>query len=63
MGEPVAFDRRDFIRGAAGIAFAGGAYALVGEKGDDMLWQLDPAKCTQCGRCTTHCVLQHSAVK
>ncbi len=63
MGEPVAFDRRDFIRGAAGIAFAGGAYALVGEKGDDMLWQLDPAKCTQCGRCTTHCVLPHSAVK
>ncbi len=63
MSEPVAFDRRDFIRGAAAVAFAGGAYAVVGEKGDDMLWQLDPNKCTQCGRCTTHCVLPHSAVK
>jgi electron transport complex protein RnfB len=63
MSEPLAFDRRDFIRGAAAVAFAGGAYALVGEKGDDMLWQLDPNKCTQCGRCTTHCVLPHSAVK
>ena len=63
MSEALAFDRRDFIRGAAAVAFAGGAYALVGEKGDDMLWQLDPNKCTQCGRCTTHCVLPHSAVK
>jgi len=63
MSDVAAFDRRDFIRGAAAVAFAGGAYALVGEKGDDMLWQLDPNKCTQCGRCTTHCVLPHSAVK
>lgn len=63
MNNAVAFDRRDFIRGAAAVAFAGGAYALAGAKGDDMLWQLDPNKCTQCGRCTTHCVLPHSAVK
>lgn len=27
------------------------------------LWQLDPAKCIQCGRCATHCVLTPSAVK
>ncbi len=27
------------------------------------LWQLDPAKCIQCGRCATNCVLQLSAVK
>lgn len=27
------------------------------------VWQLDPAKCIQCGRCATNCVLQQSAVK
>lgn len=27
------------------------------------VWQLDPAKCVQCGRCATHCVLNPSAVK
>jgi electron transport complex protein RnfB len=28
-----------------------------------MVWQLDPAKCIQCGRCTTACVKTPSAVK
>jgi electron transport complex protein RnfB len=27
------------------------------------VWQLDPSKCIQCGRCATHCVLQPSAVR
>ena len=27
------------------------------------VWQIDPEKCTQCGRCATHCVLATSAVK
>jgi len=27
------------------------------------VWQLDPAKCIQCGRCQTHCVMPESAVK
>jgi len=27
------------------------------------VWQLDPAKCIQCGRCSTNCVLTQSAVK
>lgn len=26
-------------------------------------WQIDPRKCTQCGRCATACVVQPSAVK
>jgi len=26
-------------------------------------WQIDPAKCVQCGNCATHCVLAQSAVK
>lgn len=63
MGESKEVDRRDFIRGAAAAAFAGAAYAAVGEKTEPMVWQLDPNKCTQCGRCSTHCVLNPSAVK
>ena len=30
---------------------------------DKMVWQLDPAKCIQCGRCALNCVLNPSAVK
>jgi len=63
MSEGTAFDRRDFMRGAAAVAFAGTAYSAVGDKGEEMVWQLDPNKCTQCGRCSTHCVLNPSAVK
>jgi electron transport complex protein RnfB len=29
----------------------------------DYFWQIDPAKCTFCGRCETNCVLSVSAVK
>ena len=28
-----------------------------------MVWQLDPSKCIQCGRCATNCVMTPSAVK
>lgn len=27
------------------------------------LWQIDPNKCTQCGKCQTECILLHSAVR
>jgi len=30
---------------------------------DTLVWQLDPAKCVQCGGCATNCVLNPSAVK
>ena len=30
---------------------------------DDYVWQIDPFKCTQCGRCATECVMSPSAVK
>jgi len=30
---------------------------------NDKVWQIDPTKCTQCGRCATECVLDVSAVK
>jgi electron transport complex protein RnfB len=43
----------------------GGAAALVANKATtgETVWQLDPAKCIQCGRCATNCVLTPSAVK
>ncbi len=60
--------RRDFIKaGACGAAcFALGAgLGSLGERGakQDMVWQIDPGKCIQCGNCETHCVLKPSAVK
>jgi electron transport complex protein RnfB len=64
------FVRRQFLR-TLGSALAGGTIlvasgALIrkakGREGD-YYWQIDPHKCTQCGRCETHCVLPISAVK
>lgn len=63
--------RREFLRGI-------GRYSLLGllgwlgltlgrglrrGKGEEYVWQIDPEKCTQCGRCATACVLSPSAVK
>ena len=61
-------DRRDFLRKAAwGVAAAAisGAGIAAGRhvRADSTVWQLDPAKCVQCGRCATECVLKPSAVK
>jgi Na+-translocating ferredoxin:NAD+ oxidoreductase subunit B len=47
--------------GALVAAFA--VKAASRPAGDRMVWQLDPRKCIQCGRCETECVLQPSAVK
>lgn len=60
--------RRHFIRTCArfslGIAAVGvfGA-ALTNTTGKQWVWQIDPFKCTSCGRCATNCVLNPSAVK
>ena len=35
----------------------------LGSKSGPTVWQLDPAKCIQCGRCATNCVKSPSAVK
>ncbi len=57
-------DRRSFLknglRGAAVLAAAGAALPRASGL---TVWQIDPFKCTQCGRCETHCVLSPSAVK
>ena len=61
-------DRRGFLRDGARVA---GAIAFVGSAGfmasryghgSDLVWQLDPDKCTACGNCATHCVLDMSAI-
>ena len=60
--------RRSFIntvfRGAALLALGTGAGVLFrrAAKGN-LVWQIDPNKCIQCGRCETSCVLVESAVK
>lgn len=61
-------DRRKFLhdgfRYTLAIGIGGlGVAAAVGSSGEELVWQLNPAKCVQCGRCATNCVLTPSAVK
>ena len=63
-----AYDRRSFINKSArltlGLSLAGvGTLAAVNSGKEKYVWQIDPFKCTQCGRCATDCVLAPSAVK
>ena len=53
------------LRGVgAGALVTGGAVALGrNDSPRQWVWQLDPNKCTQCGLCSTACVLTPSAVK
>lgn len=63
-------ERRKFLQMLGKVA-AGGSILFVAGKLTHGLnqqeashyWQIDPEKCTQCGRCETHCVLNISAVK
>ncbi len=55
--------RREFIRAAAVAALGGGVWMAASPSAEKWVWQIDPHKCTQCGRCATHCVLNPSAVK
>jgi electron transport complex protein RnfB len=47
------------------IVAAGGAISALAAKGHvaETVWQIDPFKCIQCGKCATNCVLNPSAVK
>jgi len=54
----------DGMRIVGGVCLAGvGSMAIL--KGDkrEMIWQIDPHICVQCGNCATECVLSQSAVK
>lgn len=60
--------RREFLskmgRVGVGIGLLGaGAAALAQSERDNLVWQIDPYKCTMCGRCATQCVLPVSAVR
>ena len=60
--------RRKFLKrvgqGTVAALFGG---ALVGgalrARGSDLVWQIDPAKCTACGECQKLCVREISAAK
>ncbi|MFP4378864.1 MAG: 4Fe-4S binding protein [Candidatus Sumerlaeia bacterium] len=64
--------RKNFLtlcgRTAGGLILGGTAIGLTmkgiaqGSK-EGTVWQIDPDKCSQCGQCATHCVLDQSAVK
>lgn len=66
--EPRKLSRREVfsvcVRGA-GVLAAGGLVAkvAVGGRDQNLVWQIDPEACTQCGKCATECVLGISAVK
>jgi Na+-translocating ferredoxin:NAD+ oxidoreductase subunit B len=62
------FNRRDFLHKGlrVGIGFGlVGMGVLLSRRtlAGGTVWQLDPSKCVQCGRCATSCVLTPSAVK
>ena len=69
MQSPIA--RRKFLQtfgsvvagGTAIVALAGLSNKTKGIGKASLFWQIDPHKCTHCGRCETHCVLSASAVK
>ncbi|MEI6503480.1 MAG: 4Fe-4S binding protein [Armatimonadota bacterium] len=66
LAEPMS--RREFVghccRGLGFLAVGGlaGAMTRNGQK-SGTVWQIDPNKCSQCGKCATVCVLSPSAVK
>ncbi len=60
--------RRDFMQTGlntvAGITIGGIAGILFTKSSsEETVWQLDPNICVQCEKCSTNCVLPHSAVK
>jgi electron transport complex protein RnfB len=62
--------RKKFLRvcgsalgGAAVASLTGVSLKRMFAKEPSCFWQIDPAKCTYCGRCETDCVLPVSAVK
>jgi electron transport complex protein RnfB len=60
--------RRDFVKNGMRTVLLGGIGVITGvlakrALNDDLVWQLDPHKCTQCGKCATACIMTPSAVK
>ena len=66
--EPKSIERRRFIRSGMQMALAvslGGiaGVSLLKSTSKELVWQIDPFKCVQCGRCANECVMTPSAVK
>jgi len=60
--------RRAFLQSGARISLVAalgglGVLAVTRTGKANYVWQIDPFKCTQCGRCATSCVMKPSAVK
>ncbi len=62
--------REEFLtqcgRGLLLLALGGGMGGLIARNvraAGAMVWQIDPEKCTMCGKCATECVLDRSAVR
>ncbi|MCL2183097.1 MAG: 4Fe-4S binding protein [Chitinispirillia bacterium] len=67
-GNAAPVNRREFLKAACRVAalaaMAVGARHLIDtQNGGGKVWQIDPKKCIQCGRCATECVLTPSAVR
>lgn len=61
-------ERRQFIRNSMQMALAVslggvGGVSLLKSTSKEFVWQIDPFKCVQCGRCADECVMTPSAVK
>ena len=68
MGKNKPYNRRDFLQSGMRMSLALtvggiGGLALNHSTTGDWVWQIDPFKCNQCGRCADECVLTPSAVK
>jgi len=66
--EPRSIERRRFLRSGMQMALAVSLGSVAGVSllnmtSKKMVWQIDPFKCVQCGRCATECVMTPSAVK
>ena len=62
--------RREFLKNCARLVAGGAVLSLFGFsyrktviKEAEYFWQIDPQKCTFCGRCEIACILRRSAVK
>lgn len=60
--------RREFIRKGTRLSLlvtlgTVGGLVIKNATAEKYVWQIDPFKCTQCGRCATACVMTPSAVK
>jgi electron transport complex protein RnfB len=51
------------VAGAAAVSLSAVVFKRLASQEAGCLWQIDPHKCTFCGRCETDCVLPLSAVK